>query len=43
MEGGVSWCRGNGITAGVKENGRAREAVAVLSNDVGHIAVMDFE
>ena len=40
--GKVSWCRLNGITAGVKEMERAREGVAILLNDVRHSAVIDF-
>ena len=40
--GEVSWCGVNGIIAGVQEKERAREGVAILSNDVWHSAVVDF-
>ena len=32
--GEVSWCRVNGIIAGVQEMERARKGVAILLNDV---------
>ena len=40
--GKVSWCRLNGIIAGVQEMERAREVVATMLNDVWHSAVIDF-
>ena len=39
--GGVSWCRINGIIASVQME-RAREGMAILLNDMWHSAVIDF-
>ena len=41
-KGEVSWSGVNGIIGGVQEMERAREGVAILSNDVWHSAVVDF-
>ena len=41
-KGEVSWCRVNGIIAGVQKRERAKEGVAILLNDVRHNAVVDF-
>ena len=40
--GEVSWCGVNGSNTGIEERERAREAVAILLNDVWHSAVIDF-
>ena len=40
---GEESCRGlNGIIAGIQEMERDREGLAILLNDVGHSAVIDF-
>ena len=38
----VSWCGVNGIIASVHEIEKGKEGVAILLNDVWHIAVIDF-
>ena len=38
----LSWCRINGIIAGVQEMERAREGATILLNDAWHNAVVDF-
>ena len=40
--GEVSWCGVNNIIAAVQEMERAREGVAILSNNVWHNAVINF-
>ena len=39
--GEVPWCRVNGIIAGVQEMERAREGVAILSNDMWQSGVVN--
>ena len=39
--GEASWCKVNGISAGVQEMERAREGVAILLNDMWHSEVVD--